>query len=116
MKHSVQRLIRLPTQHLLWDRGKPQRTLIELTGRRNFRMQTDFQPASPGFKYAKPNISLCICSVALFEEVYIFVSTAFLHNLDEQQTVVYNICREGGKSIRTQLHASIHIFTYICNC
>jgi hypothetical protein len=30
------------TQHLLWDQGKPPKTLIELAGRRTFRMQTDF--------------------------------------------------------------------------
>jgi hypothetical protein len=29
-KHAVQRGIWLPTQHLLWDHGKPRKTLIEL--------------------------------------------------------------------------------------
>jgi hypothetical protein len=29
-KHAVQRGIWVPTQHLLWDRGKPRKTLIEL--------------------------------------------------------------------------------------
>jgi hypothetical protein len=41
----VQREISVPTQRLLWDQGKPQKTLIELAGRRTFRMQTDFLPA-----------------------------------------------------------------------
>jgi hypothetical protein len=45
VKHAVQRGICVPTKHLLWDRGKPQKTLIELAGKRTFRMQTDFQPA-----------------------------------------------------------------------
>jgi hypothetical protein len=29
-KHAVQRGIWVPTQHLLWDQGKPRETLIEL--------------------------------------------------------------------------------------
>jgi hypothetical protein len=42
MKHTEQREIWVPTQHLLWDQGKPRKTLIELVGRRTFWMQTDF--------------------------------------------------------------------------
>jgi hypothetical protein len=41
-KHAVQRGIWVPTQHSLWDQGKPGKTLIELAGRRTFRMQTDY--------------------------------------------------------------------------
>jgi hypothetical protein len=41
-KHAVQRGIWVPTQHSLWDLGKPRKTLIELAGRRTFRMQTDY--------------------------------------------------------------------------
>jgi hypothetical protein len=41
-KHAVQRRIWVQTQHLLWNQGKPRKTLIELAGRRTFRMQTDF--------------------------------------------------------------------------
>jgi hypothetical protein len=44
-KHAVQRGIWVPTQHPLWDQGKPRKTLFELAGRRTFRMQTDFWPA-----------------------------------------------------------------------
>jgi hypothetical protein len=44
-KHAVLREIWVPTQHLLWDQGKPGKTLIELAGRRTFRMQTDFYTA-----------------------------------------------------------------------
>jgi hypothetical protein len=29
-KHAVQRGIWVPTQHFLWDQGKPRKTLIEL--------------------------------------------------------------------------------------
>jgi hypothetical protein len=42
VKHAEQRGIWVPTQHLIWDQGKPQKTLIELAGHRTFRMQTDF--------------------------------------------------------------------------
>jgi hypothetical protein len=42
VKHAVQRGILLPTQHLLWDQGKPRKILIELAGRRTFRMKSDF--------------------------------------------------------------------------
>jgi hypothetical protein len=46
----------VPTQHLLWDQGKPQKTLIGLAGRRTFRMQmTSSQQSS--IKSANPNIS-----------------------------------------------------------
>jgi hypothetical protein len=31
-KYAVQRGIWVPTQHLLWDQGKPRKTLIELAG------------------------------------------------------------------------------------
>jgi hypothetical protein len=31
-KHAVQLGIWVPTQHLLWDQGKPRKTLIELAG------------------------------------------------------------------------------------
>jgi hypothetical protein len=31
-KHAVKRGICVPTQDLLWDQGKPQKTLIELAG------------------------------------------------------------------------------------
>jgi hypothetical protein len=44
-KHAVQREIWVPTQHSLWDQGKPWKTLIELAGRRTFLMQTDYWPA-----------------------------------------------------------------------
>jgi hypothetical protein len=41
-KHAVQRAFWVPIQHSLWDEGQPRKTLIELAGRRTFRMQTDF--------------------------------------------------------------------------
>jgi hypothetical protein len=41
-KHAVQREIWVPTQHLPWDQEKPRKTLIELAGRKTFRMQTGF--------------------------------------------------------------------------
>jgi hypothetical protein len=40
VKHALQREIWVPAQHLLKDRGKPRKTLIELAGRRTCRMQT----------------------------------------------------------------------------
>jgi hypothetical protein len=40
VKLAVQRGILASTQHLLWDQGKPRKTLIELAGRRTFQMQT----------------------------------------------------------------------------
>jgi hypothetical protein len=35
-KHAVQSGIWVPTQHLIWDQGKPRKTLIELVGFRTF--------------------------------------------------------------------------------
>jgi hypothetical protein len=40
VKHAVQRGIWVPTQHLVWDQEEPRKTLIELAGRRTFRMET----------------------------------------------------------------------------
>jgi hypothetical protein len=42
VKYAMQCGFWVPTQYLLWDQGKPRKTLIELTGRRSFRVQTDF--------------------------------------------------------------------------
>jgi hypothetical protein len=42
VKHAVQRGIWVPIQHFPWEQGKPRKNLIELAGRRTFRMQTDF--------------------------------------------------------------------------
>jgi hypothetical protein len=47
VKHAEQRGIWVPTQHLLWDQGKPRKTFIELAGRKTFRIQTDFYDSSP---------------------------------------------------------------------
>jgi hypothetical protein len=41
-KHALQRGIWVLTEHLLWDQGKPRKTLIVLAGLRIFRMETDF--------------------------------------------------------------------------
>jgi hypothetical protein len=41
-KHAVQCGIWVPTQHSLWDQGKPRKILIEFAGCRTFRMQTDY--------------------------------------------------------------------------
>jgi hypothetical protein len=53
VKHTEQPGIWVPTQRLLWDQGKPRKTLIELAGRRTFRMQTELQTQS----YSKGYIS-----------------------------------------------------------
>jgi hypothetical protein len=42
VKNAVQRGIWVPTQHLIWDKGKPWKSLIELAYRWTFRMQNDF--------------------------------------------------------------------------
>jgi hypothetical protein len=42
VKHAVKHAIWVPAQHLLWDQGKPRKTLIELAGRRTFRTQTNY--------------------------------------------------------------------------
>jgi hypothetical protein len=70
-KHAVQRGIWVPTQHLLWDKGKPRKPLIELAGSRTFRMQlTSSQQSS--IKSANPNIS-CYC-IFLFCCFFFFLS------------------------------------------
>jgi hypothetical protein len=40
VRHAEQRGIWVPTQHLLWDQEKPRKNLIDLAGRRTFRVQT----------------------------------------------------------------------------
>jgi hypothetical protein len=60
VKYVAQHGIWIPTQHLLWNQGKPRKTLIELTGRRIFRMQlTSSQQSS--IEYASPNIIPYLC-------------------------------------------------------
>jgi hypothetical protein len=45
-KHAVQRGIWVPTQHSLWDQGKPRKILIELAAR---RLDQDFPWFSLGW-------------------------------------------------------------------
>jgi hypothetical protein len=60
VKHTEQRGIWVPTQHLLWDQAKPRNTLIELVGRRTFRMKlTSSQPSLT--EHGKPSISPWLC-------------------------------------------------------
>jgi hypothetical protein len=58
VKHAVQRGIWLPYQHLLYDQGKPWKILIQLAGRRTFRMQTSIIQTS---KHSYVQISSHIC-------------------------------------------------------
>jgi hypothetical protein len=62
-KHAVQRGIWVPTQHSLWDQGKPRKTLIELPGHRTFRIKLASSQQS-GVEYASPNIVNRLGSVA----------------------------------------------------
>jgi hypothetical protein len=58
-KHQVQRGIWVPTQHLVWYREKPRKILIELAGRRTFRMAAinHLNPKkSPGYDLFTGNI------------------------------------------------------------
>jgi hypothetical protein len=94
-------------QHFLWDRGKPRKTLIELTGRRTFRMQTD-----SGIKYASPNISpyLCCC----FIEKYLYICFYICGYTFGKHQTVYNICGRNAclcahARARTHTHTHIHI-------
>jgi hypothetical protein len=76
-KHAVQRGIWVPTQHLLWEQGKPRKTLIELAGRRTFRMQLTSRKQS-SIKSANPNIgpySLLLYFSFLF--FFLFFSTSY---------------------------------------
>jgi hypothetical protein len=66
-RHAVQRGIWVRTQHLLQDRGKPRKTLIDLAGRRTFRMRTDFQPAVRHLNTRALTV-VPSCAVALFKK------------------------------------------------
>jgi hypothetical protein len=51
-----------------WRRRKTKKTGVEMTGRRTFRMLTDFQPAVRKTKHKIPNVFLmcvCVCAIAL---------------------------------------------------
>jgi hypothetical protein len=77
MKHAEQRGIWVPTQHLLWDQGKPWETLIELAGRRTFRIKLTSSQQS-GNEHANPSVSPWLCSC--FIEVYMHtIFTVFLY-------------------------------------
>jgi hypothetical protein len=109
-KHAVKRGIWVPTQHLLWDQGKPRKTLIELAGRRTFRMQlTSSQQSS--IKYASPNISLYPCCCVL---LFLFLTSCFLqlllcaYDVDKLQTL-YITCRR-NKRISEQTCIQIYLY------
>jgi hypothetical protein len=62
VKPAVQRGIWLPTQHLLWDQGKPRKTFDRV-----YRTQDPPSSQQSGIKYPSPNISPYL-AVALFEK------------------------------------------------
>jgi hypothetical protein len=78
-KRAVQRGIWVPTQHLLWDQGKPRKTLIELAGRRTFRKELTSSQQS-GIKSANPNISpysLLLYFSFLFSFLFFFPTRSY---------------------------------------
>jgi hypothetical protein len=88
-KHAVQRGIWVPTQHLLWDQGKARKTLIELAGRRTFRLQPTSSQQS-GIEYANPNIASLSVRLLYYKiRIQFFTDVLYSYNLDKQHTV-YN--------------------------
>jgi hypothetical protein len=113
--HAAQRGIWVLTQHLLWDRGKPRKTLVELAGRWTFR-DADWLLASSPALNARNLTLVPICAVALFEKyVYIFVYrdlSFFVHTLDEHQRAVHDIS-EDNIPTRTCMHINIHKYIFV---
>jgi hypothetical protein len=96
-------------QHLLLDRGKSRKTLIELAGRRTFRMPTNFQPKF-GIKYANLNISPYPV-VALYENKFTYLLLQiflFMCTLSMSNTHLYI---PSAKTI--QVHGCIHTHIYL---
>jgi hypothetical protein len=104
---------------LLWDQGKPRKTLIELAGRRTFRMQPTSSQQS-GIKSANPNISpfslLLYFSFLVFfffhNKLFCFYNYLYVHMI-WISTKQYNPLMEGIKAYVNK-HAYKH--TYICIC
>jgi hypothetical protein len=97
-KHAVQRGIWVPTQHFLWDQGTPLKTLIDLAGRRTFRML-----AVRHFFFHSFFFFLTSCFLQLFLCAYV---------LDKHQTV-YNTC---GRNERIYEEICIQIYIRIRIC
>jgi hypothetical protein len=113
-KHTVQRGIWVPTQHLLWGQGKPRKTLIELAGRRTFRMQLTSSQQS-GIKYASPNTSLYLCFVPLFFSLKTFTS-CFYKNCIYIIWISTKSCITPVEGINACRHKYAYNYNYICNC
>jgi hypothetical protein len=60
VKHAVQRGIWVPTQHLLWDRGKPRKTLIELAGLTGFEvLRSHYDWRSVSISWRRAHLGTC---------------------------------------------------------
>jgi hypothetical protein len=92
-KHAVQRGIWVPTQHLLWDQGKPSSWLV--AGPSGCKLTSSQQS---GIKSANPNISpysFVSFSFFLFFSFFFFSQQVILflqlfvcaYDLDKQQTL-----------------------------
>jgi hypothetical protein len=73
VKYAVQRGIWVPTQHLVWDQGKPRKTFIELAGRGTSGCKLTSSQQS-GIKYANPNTSPYLCCFFFFFLPFLFFS------------------------------------------
>jgi hypothetical protein len=103
------------TQHLLWDQGKAQKTLIELASRRTFRTQlTSSQQSS--IKSANPNISpytllLYFLFFSFFsQQVIYFYNYLYVHMIWISNKL-YKTLMEGMQAYVNK-HAHKHTYLY----
>jgi hypothetical protein len=117
-KHAVQRGVWVPTQHLLWDQGKPRKSLTSwpVAGPPGCKLTSSQQSS---IKYASPNISPYLCCFFYFSFFFNFSFFLFLffyrlfflqllcaYDLDKHQTV-YNTC---GRNTRMYEQMCIQIY------
>jgi hypothetical protein len=108
----MQRGIGVPNQHLLWDQGKPRKTLIELAGRRTFRMQLTSSQQS-GIKSANPSpysLLLCFSFLSSSQQVTFFYNYLYVHTICIS-TKPYKTHVEG---INAYVNKHAYKYTYIC--
>jgi hypothetical protein len=101
MKHALQHGTRVPTQHSLWDQGKPQLSQL-VAGPSGCTLTSDQQS---GIKYVIPNTSPCLC--CCFIETHLQVVSTNLFYVNTIWTSA-KPCVTPAEGMNTNMHTNVH--------